>query len=251
LGTKKGFFDFDEAAADEEPVIPKVKREESAITADSKNERRFRRGSVIAVSVLAVILAVLITLSGIDFITDGELNGIFGGGEKPTTYKLYDPDWETDIYTVPAYLELDPDAVMYSSDGFATVLFYPDDMPENSEIAFINSYFDAIKHGDHEKLNSMFGEEYLSEKGAFEDFPMQKVYNIKVVKQPKYEDQKYENTAYDYCYYALTYNIYRNDGLFCDEVDETHAREEGILVVYTSKGQGKIVKRIDAKYVIN
>ena len=99
-GAKKGFFAFDDEIPEEEPIISEPESKESDSASTEKKDRRFRRGSVIAVSVLAVILAVAITLSGIDFITDGELDGIFGNNTQPTTYKIYSPDWETDIYTL-------------------------------------------------------------------------------------------------------------------------------------------------------
>ena len=199
---------------------------------------------------ISVLLVAAIIVSGIDFFIDGELNGFLKDNSKPTVYRIYDPDWNTDIFTVQEYLDLEPELMIFS-DGRASVGYRPSDVLAGTDIAFFYNYFNAIKQGDHEKLNSFFDKEYLDKNGSFKDFPMQKVYNIEIIKQSKTEtlNEKYKN-SYDYGVYAVKYNIYRNDGLFCAEVDEKHTREEGIIVVFDSAGVGRIVERIDAKHLI-
>lgn len=245
---KSSFFDISKAddVIDEPDKTEEVKNEPDSV----KKDKRFKKGTYIAVTVIAVLLVAAIVVSGIDFFIDGELNGIFKKDEKPTYYKIYTPDWETDIYTVQEYLDLDPDFMTYKY-GITEEGYRPGNIRSDTEIGFFYNYFTAIKQGDHEKLNSFFTKEYLDKNGKFSDFPMQKIYNIEIIKQPKTEtlNEKYKN-SYDYGVYAVRYNIYRNDGLFCAEVDETHAREEGIIVVFESAGVGKIVERMDAKYLI-
>ncbi len=248
---KKGFFDYDDA-------LIATKNEESCHDAPEKvikvsesENRRFRIGFTALVIVLVALLLFSVVFVGLDFLADGQINGIFDFSREVTNYKIYAPDWKTDIFTLDEYLALSPDTLMYCDDGVANVSFKSGEINERSKLGFVNSYFEAIKHGDSEKLNSLFTDECLAKNGRFSAFPMQKVYNIQIERLPKgeYIDSEFEGKVYEYCYFTLTYNIYRNDGLFCAEVDETHAREEGILVVFDRDGNGKIAKRTDIRYV--
>ncbi len=238
---KSGFFDYGMSEEEDTPTEQKEQKSEKK-TAKKSDNKRFRILFVLGITVIVLLLVATVILSCIDFFSDGELNGSFGKNDDGDTkyHIVKTPDWETDIYTVPEYLELDPDAIMYNADGVANVLYYPDDIQAGTPLAFIQSYFDAIKQGDHKKLNSLFSESCLQSIGEYSDFPMQKVYNIQVKKLSNYVDNRYEGKVYDYQYFSLTYNIYKNDGLFCDEVDETRAREEGILVVFDKDGNAQI-----------
>lgn len=140
-------------------------------------------------------------------------------GREPVL-KFYPPDWETDIMTVPEYLELISN-ILYSPDDSQTIA-----VPEGQYLSmggkglnFMAEYINTVKAGDHEKLNSMFTDKYFEDNPRYNDFPQQKIFDVKIKKYP-YHDQSYESKGIVDEYYVITYKIYHNDGLFRNDIDE-------------------------------
>ncbi len=249
---KSSFFDID-AAAEREADLQEKEEHSAAPCADIKEEKRFKRRTYIAIAVIAALLCAAIIISGIDLVLDGELIGIFKNEPEPTQYdNRYKADWETDIFTSEEYLELNPHSMMYSSNGgYVIYEVGPQDIESAPvDVKFFYEYFDAIKRGDRKKYNSFFTTEGLKENEKKKNFPMQKIYNIEIVKYDSDAslDKKYGEGKYSL--YAIKYNIYKNDGLFCAEVDERHAREEVAVLVYDDYGNAKIDVKKDGKYYI-
>lgn len=238
---KRAFFDFDVSEEQVEAYVEEEKKPETP--KEKKSEKKFKGFAAVFVSIVCLLLVASIVLLCID-LSDGTLDGVFVE-KKPTVtyYNIIDePDWETDIYTVEEYVSKNPDFIKYCDASNATVGLSREDIRAdlNPSLYFIQEYLDAIKQGDHEKLNSLLSDSYKSKNGTFEDFPMQKLYNIKIERlaypQPDVNEGKY----YKHEYYSITYNIYKNDGYYCKTADETRAMVEGLMIVYDAQGNIKI-----------
>ncbi len=242
------FFDVDES--EEEPDIETENRiKESETKKESKSERKFKGLAAVFVCIVCIVLVTSIVLLCVD-LSDGKLDGVFVKKEPTVTYYniIDEPDWTTDIYTVEEYVSKNPDFIKYSPDGRVTVGYTREDISPslNPSLYFIQAYIDAIKLGDHEKLNSLLSNAYKSKNGEFEDFPMQKLYNIEVKKLPNPQPDVNEGKYYKHEYYSISYNIYKNDGYYCKTADESRAMVEGIMLVYDSQGNIKIEIRYDS-----
>ena len=166
------------------------------------------------------------------------------GEATPYVPDIYPADWETDIFTYQPYLDLIPDRVKYRLGGNIDYLYDDTIKSKGDGLVFIKEYFDAIKHGDHEKLNSMYMSSYFKQDGnkKHSAFPMQKVFNIAVELRNdiiEKEDEKLRKT-YDIYYFVVRYNILNNDGLFRDDIDEHVDRAQLIKVLVDYNGVGKI-----------
>lgn len=129
-------------------------------------------------------------------------------------YRLSLPDWDTDIFTLGSYLEK-PRYINYKTLGSQTVGITDEKYGRYGDgLEFLGQYFDALMHGDHELVNSMHSEEWLHSHGYYEEFTMQKIYDITVELLREYVTQIESGeyiTVYDY---AVSYKIMKNDGTF-------------------------------------
>jgi hypothetical protein len=242
---KGGFFDIEATEVEDVAPVP-VKAEgeaEAAVSAEGK--KKFRIGAAIFASVLAVLLIGSLILSGMDFIKDSDYNDD-GLPEKetvpPIIFEIYDPDWETDIFTLDSYNVLNPHRIEYSDDGGITTTRVDPDRIEKvggDKLVFLNSYFDAIKRGDHAAVNAMLSEAYIEENGEYEPFPMQKLFNIKITRR-YYNDPAFDNGKYEDYYFVVSFNIFRNDGMFRADCDDQYACRTVMRVLLDDEGNGKI-----------
>ncbi len=222
---KNGFFDIKEDEQQEPAASPTVSDVEKTRTEEAGGDAKRQ---------LALILLFTIILGGAFLLLRKYYNsGVLSDStyypeawltpaQNSNTYKpkLYVPDWESDILNDPEYLEL---------KGFVT--YAPNDSVTmgveeggyysagGDELVFMMKYVDAIIRGDHVTLNSLFNENYFENNDKYEDFPEQRLFNIKI-KKYHYADPAYQNSSYDDAYYIITYKIDRNDGLFRDDIDE-------------------------------
>ena len=241
---KSGFFDMNDVVFDAEPQVKHAEEKEEPKETNASNKRFILKVLVFA-SLLAVLLIAAAVLLGMDFISDSSYNddGLPEQEEMPPIrFEIYDPDWETDIFTVPEYLELSPERIEYSDDGGAT--FKKADKEDlervgGNNLVFLNSYFDAVKRGDHEAVNAMLTEAYIEGNGEYEDFPMQKIFNIKITRM-MYNDPAFDDAEYDDYYFVVSYNIYKNDGMFRADCDDQYYCRTLMRVLINSAGSGKI-----------
>ena len=244
---KKGFFDMDGVIPDNSAPesADNVARVKNGADGDGEGKRKFLIGAIIFVVSIAVLLVAAAVISGMDFISDNDYNddGLpENDGNPPIIFEIYDPDWETDIFTLPEYIALSPERLEYSDDDGATVSRVgPSDLEKTggNKLVFLNKYFDAVKRGDHEALNAMLTEAYIEKNGEYEDFPMQKLFNIKITRK-LYNDPQFDNSEYDDYYFVVSYNIYRNDGMFRDDCDDQYYCRTLMRVLINSEGDGKI-----------
>lgn len=239
---KKGaFFDFDTSEEQIEESVEEEKEPKSQ--KEKKSDKRFKGFAAVFVVIVCLVLIASIVLLCID-LSDGTLDGVFTKEEETVTYYniVDEPDWETDIYTVEEYVSKNPDFIKYSPDGRVTVGYGREDIRAdlNPSLYFIQMYIDAIKQGDHEKLNSLLSDAYKAKNGTFEDFPMQKLYNIEVKRLKNPQSDVNDGKYFKHEYYSVSYNIYKNDGYYCKTADETRAMVEGLMIVYDAQGNIKI-----------
>ena len=243
---RKSFFDIEYGIAESEPPrVEPVKTEETAVKDEGGDGKKFKLIAIIFISAVAVLLVGALILSGMDFIKDSDY-GDDGLPEKeeslPIIFEIYSPDWETDIFTLPEYLALSPERISYSDDGgLSTSKGDPDQFERigGDKLVFLSKYFDAVKRGDHESLNAMLTQDYIDENGLYEDFPMQKLFNISVVRM-LYNDPAFDGGEYDDYYFVVSYNIYRNDGLFRADCDDQYTCRTVMRVLMDDEGNGKV-----------
>ena len=254
-----GFFDADEQTeefAERKEIVSDApeKKEPAPLT----EEDRQRRNKARLKKIVAVVAAVMCVMILINFVANSEFIknlGKGGNGDKDGSYTklyIYPPDWETDIFTDENYLSLKSD-IVYSPNGAEFITLDEGSYYRygGTGLVFMMDYINTIIAGDHEKLNGMFTPEYWNgrdedgnKRQKYEAFPQQKLINVKIVKY-QYSDPKYDTAAQDDHYYIVSYNIYRNDGMFRNDIDEYSELAQMITVLIDHEGNGKIADIID------
>lgn len=175
--------------------------------------------------------------------------------DSPPIYakNFYTPDWSTDIFTLPEYLQLNRTIKYSNDDGKLT-----QSVPENKlqefggrGLVFMSLYFNTVIQGDHETLNTLFTDNFWEDNEKYSDFPMQKIHNIKIIKR-HHTDSTYPDTSdYDVVYYTVSYSIYKNDGLFRSDIDSEGELTQGFWILLFPDNSAKIDKIISLKGVVN
>lgn len=254
----RGFFDIDRTEADEaicesaddtvyESSV-EAKTEKSAECANksgsdaSVSERRFAVIVAVFLSVTVLFSAAAYFISKLDFVVNSDYgeNGNETNNVPQIVFEIYEPDWDTDIFTLEEYLLLNPNRIEYSDDqGHSYSRVDPEDLERvgGAKLVFLNSYFDAVKRGDHEAVNAMLTENYIKENGKYEPFPMQKIFDIKIERK-YHNDPAFDNSKYDDYYFVVRYNIYRNDGMFRNDCDDQYYCRTLMRVLVDEEGNG-------------
>ena len=262
---KKGFFDDVTETADD---IEVTQKNENAVVSD-EDENRNGNETVSDVSQnaetedkqetggglkkktkcrnIAVFSGIATVLCAFLFVSIAYFNGWFGGkhtdenGEETNKPKeeffFYPADYLTDIFTIPEYLALDR-RVKYSPDSSQSYLIENGNYAAEGApgLTVIGEYLNAVIAGDHEKVNSLYTEKFIEENGRHERFPPQKLFMIKI----KNERVTEEKDGYTVYYFTVSYRIYRNDGLFRDNVDEEREHAQIFEVFVYSDDTEKI-----------
>ncbi len=217
----------------------------------TESSGRLKKQIAIVVLIAVLLSAALLTLrflyhnvieQGAQYYPDSWVNS---GSNREPFLKFYEPDWETDILSDPEYLAMKGEIMYAPSDSQSIAV------PEGQYLSyggkglnFMAEYVNTVISGDHEKLNSMFTESYFENNEAYEDFPQQKIFDIKIKKYP-YNDQAYDSTSIEDEYYIITYKIYHNDGLFRDDIDEESELAQLFELLIYSDGSVRIDNVID------
>ena len=173
-----------------------------------------------------IILAVFAVLVLFDFALE---KGLFDRPQQDDTGTrepifFFNPDYDFDIFTDEAYLDLDR-SLHFSDDGGTSTAILTDDNSYNSvhrTARFFKEYFDSVIMGDYEKYNSLFTDEYLKKNGAKDRFTMQMIYNMEAVLL-RSEDHDDGTTLYEF---EVRYAIRRNNGTFRDDLDSGVTRPQ-------------------------
>ncbi|MBQ9692558.1 MAG: hypothetical protein IJV70_05325 [Clostridia bacterium] len=251
------FFDSDENTEEYVERSENVNAQEPEKKEPLTREQIQRNNRARLKKIVAVVAAALCVMLIVNFVADLDIVKNAGYGDKEdkgnkTKLYIYPADWETDIFTNESYLALKRD-VVYSPNGVEFITLDPSSYYRygGSGLVFMMDYINTVIAGDHEKLNGMFSEEYWKtrdedgkKREKYSDFPQQKLFNVKIVKY-QYNDPMYNSAAYDDHYYIVSYNIYRNDGMFRDDIDEYSELAQMVTVLLDPDGNGQIINVID------
>lgn len=186
---------------------------------ENNGKKRLLKIAIIILSVFAVLVL-------FDFALE---KGLFDRPQQDDTGTrepifLFNPDYDFDIFTDEAYLDLDR-SLHFSDDGGTSTAILTDDNSYNSvhrTARFFKEYFDSVIMGDYEKYNSLFTDEYLKKNGAKDRFTMQMIYNMEAVLL-RSEDHDDGTTLYEF---EVRYAIRRNNGTFRDDLDSGVTRPQ-------------------------
>ncbi len=158
---------------------------------------------------------------------------------------LCEPDWETDIFTLERYLELNR-YLTYTKDGVSETIVDINADYYDDTVHMMQAYFDALMHGDAEKVNSFYTEDYFKENPRYEKFTMQKIYDMEM----EYITERDDNINGIPCtvyVYKVGYKILENDGTFRDDIQHDNAK---IPLFYELIDTGNSVKisSVSSKY---
>lgn len=201
------------------------------------SEGRYRKRNVITLCIVAALIAALI-FTYLAY-SNGWLGGKYSDNGDGGTYKdvfyFYDPDYETDIFTLPGYLALDR-SVKYASDASEAHKIADGNYTTecNDGLNVLGEYLNSVIAGDHEAVNALLTDKCL-ENVKYERFPPQKLFEIKIRNLDEVIGEEYD--AY---YFAVSYRIYRNDGLFRDNVDAEKGVAQGFEIFVYKNGRGRI-----------
>ena len=249
---KQGFFDVEPIEIRESAPDPQTETVAVDLLEHKEKNKRFALILALSLTLLALLLVGAGILSRLD-IFDGSIydNDLFKNEEESgdiQRFDIYKPDWEIDIFKVSEYVELSPERITYSDDGGTTTSkLYPADFYRTGgdKLLFMSKYFDAVKNGDHEALNTMHTDRYFENNPRFTEMPMQRVYDIRITRI-LHSEREYDDTEYMDYYFEVRYNIQRNDGYFNREVDEMMHAIKIYVVLVDTEGNAKIDKIIDA-----
>ncbi len=219
------------------------------IAADTESRGRLKKALIGS----AVLLGLLLLLAAIKFISGGEF--LSTGGYIPsdwlesensglnTKLEFYPADWDTDIFTLEDYLELSPFSINYSDDGgtsFQKISAEEAFGSGGNGLKLVCDYLDAIRNAEIDKINAMFTEKYLEKsEGYSEKFPKQKIFDIEIIRY-RYSNPEHDAADYDDYYFIVSYKIYRNDGLFRDDIDGESSLPQMVEVFVYDNGDVRI-----------
>ncbi len=249
---RNGFFDITDDQDDESAseVSTFDGNEITNVTNGGENalERRSSKKQIYIIAAITIALFAIFwglsRLGNSDIISDSPyypeswLDPI-GQTEKPV-YTFCTPDWDSDILNDPEYLALKGD-IFYAKNDSVMITVTPNQYLSEGgkELKFMGSYVEAVIKGDHDALNAMFTDKYFEKNEPYDDFPEQRLYNIKI-KKYHYKDPYYENTLENDGYYIITYKIDKNDGLFRDDIGSDNELAQLFELIIYPDGTVKI-----------
>ena len=151
---------------------------------------------------------------------------------------LWDPDWETDIFTVERWLDKNR-YLTYVENGMAITITDGKYSDYGDAAAFMAEYFDTLMHGDAQALNEFYAESYFESNARFEAITMQKIYDMRM----EYITSNVNQSTTEYVY-KITYKILENDGTFRNDVVSDAERAQ----FYTIVDDGYELKITDVSY---
>ena len=142
---------------------------------------------------------------------------------------FWDPDWETDIFTLQRYL--DKNRYITFKDGGVSIMMIDGEYDEYGVcVKFLADYIETLTKGDAESLNRYYSEAWLEANGRYEAFTMQKIYDA-VIELIVSEDSVKNGMAVTQYVYKLSYKILENDGTFRSDVESDASRPQFFYVL--------------------
>lgn len=149
---------------------------------------------------------------------------------------LCEPDWETDIFTLERYLELNR-YLTYTKYGVSETVMDIDSYNDDT-VHMMYEYFDALMHGDAQKVNSFYTEDYFKENPRYEKITMQKIYDMEMEYITEW-DENIDGIPCTVYVYKVGYKILENDGTFRADIQYDNAK---IPLFFTLIDAGSSVK---------
>ena len=187
----------------------------------------------------SIIILFLVFILGTTIMSVALLTAMSGHDErqpqKGNTYLFYEPDYELDILKDEIYLDLDRTVKFYNPDNgitFAIVDGNMDEVPTimHESVNLLCDFIDYAIHGESEKLNQLFSQEYIDAGGKTKmDFTMQQLYNIKITYVTSFNEVVDGSTVECYDYW-LEYMIRKNNGTFRNDMESDCIRKEYVRV---------------------
>ncbi len=142
---------------------------------------------------------------------------------------FYFVDYDKNIFEDEEYMELNRD-IAYT-EGATTMLITDGDYEKYGPVVeFFAELIDSIIHGDHERYNTFFAEEYLEANGKKDMFTMQQLYNIEV-KYLGVRELKQDGFTYLLHEVDLEYMIRHNNGTFRNDMGSDAIRRQRFGVI--------------------
>ena len=154
--------------------------------------------------------------------------------------QLCEPDWEADINDDAEYMAKSR-CIVFTSGALSVKLYSAADIAATSlgsDAAFFLKFFDALKEGDAEALNSCFDEGYYAYEGAErrDKITMQRVYDISAELMSSGIIQDGDDAGATEYYFKVTYKIMKNDGSYRSDIPSDTAVAEQYRLIENASG---------------
>lgn len=174
---------------------------------------------ILAAALLGLVL--LWWLNALDW-SDFSLSKASGSKNAGADIVFADPDYESNIFENEAYL--DKNRYISYTDGAQTTLITDGNFARfGPSLVLFAEYFDALMHGDAERVNALFTEEYFKKHDRYERFTMQKIYNIEIALTSEETFEDNTGAAIKRYTYTVRYMIMANDGTFRSDMGSDSA----------------------------
>ncbi len=187
-----------------------------------ENKKKSKKGAIIFLVILAVLLVTFLVLNSIDFEAlkkkADEKNDQNKKPEQTYAEEMFYPvDYDRDITGIRAYM--DKDRYLNYKEGNESFIIDKSNVNGFPDVCKLwYKYFEALKSGDRNALNSLYTEDFKDKFGAQKKFSPQAVYDISVSMVDKAFLENGDSTGkyagYTVYYYDVSYCIWDNDGTF-------------------------------------
>lgn len=171
---------------------------------------------------------------------------LLNGTEKPDeeeapTYKpaqaiWEEPDWGKDIMKDKEYLGLNRQ-IMFEDrmTGVGEVMEARSKNAYGEGAALLYDMIQSVIGGDADTYNSFFSQSYLKKNGEKEDFTMQQVYEVTIIRYDQSTATE-KGKAYTQYKFGVKYKINRNDGTFRTDIADGECWEQ-IFILTEREGR--------------
>lgn len=180
---------------------------------------------ILIIAALVLALVGLSQLESMDF-SDSLAKYDQAAATEGSKIFLAVPDYETDIMTIPEYTEKNL-YIRYTNGGETFTVLPEEYSSYGACMELFGAYFDALKAGDAETVNSFYSDEYFSEHAPFADITMQKIYDIHI----EFISNEVEGSDVVYSF-KVSYKIMRNDGTFRPDLQSDSAMYQLYSLAY-------------------
>lgn len=148
---------------------------------------------------------------------------------------FYDPDWETDIFTLERYLDKNR-YITFKEGGFSVMMVDEAFNEYGDAVEFLADYLNTLIHGDAEALNGFYSSEWLDANGRYESFTMQKLYDMVIEYIVSTDTDGSDGRPVTEYVYKISYKILENDGTFRSDIESDASRPQFFTVVDDGEG---------------